>query len=193
MPDNPIQELARATEKHLARNRSTLDWFYAKRFWLIVAILVTLFIPVLENRVHHNIPLNRSGEPALTGFDVLNPTMALWQNGNVVGASWCVNPFAAALYLPAAVLAYLSFVRKPMKPKLEITLTGIMAACAVTLPLTHLPVCDMMIPALWCRWMVQPVLWGWFVVALASAALFFATWAQQVPPDNSEATTAKSV
>lgn len=189
MPQNPLQELVRATEKNLEQNRSTLDWLYAKRFWLVVAILATLFVPVLQNRVNNQAALSRSGEWELTGYDVLTPTIGVTRNGYVVGSSWCVNPFAAVLYLSAGVMAYVSFVGKTLSPKLEIPITGAMVVCALTLPLTHLPVCDVMIPSFWCKWYAQPVLWGWYVLSAASVALFLSIWAQRLPSSNASATT----
>ncbi|PAW79073.1 MAG: hypothetical protein B9S32_03715 [Verrucomicrobia bacterium Tous-C9LFEB] len=189
MHENPLQELARATEKHLAQNRSTLDWLYAKRFWLVVAILATLFLPVLTNRYAADIALNRSRQIELTGFDILNPSVPVLSNGYIIGRCWCINPFAAAVYLPAAVLGYWVFTGKTIAPKVEFLVTGILCACAVTMPLTHLPVCDVMLSSFWCKWNSQPVLWGWVVLTASSVALFLSTWAQRLPSSNASSTT----
>lgn len=181
MPENPLQELRYATEKHLAQHRPTLDWIYAKRFWLAVIILSTLFLPTLANRYNNTACFNRSLEIEQTGFDIFNPCISLERRGVVVRRSWCINPFAAAVYLSAAFLAYRVFTGKSLSPKLVFALTIVICVCALTLPLTHLPVCDVLLAGFWCKWDIQPVCWGWFVLSAASVALLLSTWAQRIP------------
>ncbi len=177
---DPIQELKSATERHLIEHRSGLASVYKLRTWLIIVILLTLLMPVLENR--DTTFLNYSLAPEISGFDFVYVTLGLANgNGELAGRQWALNPFGVAAYGTALTFAYCFFVGRKTSKKFELYGSGLMFLALATAPLTHVFACRLLLPNFHNNlWHVQGLEFGWWLATACSLGFWLSAWANQI-------------
>ncbi len=177
---DPIQELKSATERHLTEHRSGLASIYRLRTWLIVVILLTLLMPVLENRDATG--LNYSLAPGISGFDFVYVTMGLTNNmGELAARQWALNPFGLAAYGTAIAFAYFFFVGRKTSKKFELYGSGLMFLALATAPLTHVFACQLLLPNFHNNlWHVQGLEFGWWLATACSLGFWLSVWSNQI-------------
>jgi len=109
-------------------------------------------------------------------------TKANIYTGFVAARSFSLHPIGVLIYLPLAMLLYLTFVRQPIPIRWTFRQAMLQTMAVLLLPILHIPLLTMVMPGFNSEWHSQSPLLGFWILLVCGVALMAASYHERIKP-----------